>query len=183
MLYIYSVVLASVILFFPGISMAKKVINLSDREIWVISSQLHLFNTSFCFFFFYTCFIRAELLEPKLWPSQLNPNCGCTFHILLSPFLECLFCRQGMLWVQPRLWILSLLSVWTCGLLHPPAGRLCLSSGRRKGLKGGGSKAQLVPWCKWVLPGWRRAGCLCPAAWPGWCCARCQAVFSSSLLP
>lgn len=66
MSHIYSVVPASVILFFPGISMAKKVINLSDRKIQAISSQLHLL----------VFYMGAELLGPKLWSSHLNPNCG-----------------------------------------------------------------------------------------------------------
>lgn len=86
MLHTYSVVRASVLLFIPGISMAKeKVINLSDRKNLVICSQLH----------FLLLYSGTVLLKVKLWPLQR------LHEFLLFPYsLVCIFSFRAIVRVQ-----------------------------------------------------------------------------------
>lgn len=159
MLHVYSVVPASVILFFPGISMAKK----GHKSFWQKNSGNFFSVTPPCFY---------------IWGlSSLDPNCGLcrdytfSFHTPLNVFsaLRATLGGAGMEETKGRLWSLAgtlcslcCTDIWGSGVLVLSPCPVCCwdpepSSGRRW-LGGGGSKARLVPWgVKWVLPGWRRA--------------------------
>ena len=118
-------------------------------------------------------------MNPNYGPCR-SCTSSVSFCTLLSPFLVCVFPIQGhsagagmmkakggvcshgwepsCAWYSINTWSAGISSLLT-PLAHCPCllVRGCASPLGRRWLRGGGSKAQLVPWWKWVLAGLEEA--------------------------
>lgn len=188
MLHVYSVVPASVILFFPGISMAKK----GHKSFWQKNSGNFFSVTPPCFYIW-----GLSSLDPNCGPATWTQIVACAETApSLSTLPQMCFLHSGPhlgvqawrrqkggcgAWLAPSVLCAArtfgVLGFWFSHSALCAAGTLCLPLG-----EGGWEEVGAKPtWCPGEWSGSCLAGGGHALGWCQWCCAWWEAAIPSSL--